>query len=82
MKSIRELDDEIGRSLLKLLVLAEVQWGTWKHDAQTEVTNFENDYAADEFNALAEKIQKARANQVRLLGELLKLQQQAAAARN
>jgi hypothetical protein len=79
--AIRNCDDQMGQALLKILDIAEANWGNWKYDPETEITLFEDGAAADAYNEQAEVISKAAARQVQLQGEVIKLQQRAAEAR-
>jgi hypothetical protein len=72
--AIRETDDKLGQYFLKLLDIAEAQWGQFRHDKATATTVFENDAAAEEFNALVAEVQDVADEQTRLQGELIKLQ--------
>jgi len=82
MVEIRECDDRIGQSLLKILDLAETHWGNWYYDQQEERIVFKNEAATEAFDQAADAITRANGDQIRLQGELINLQNNASAGTN
>lgn len=81
LKAIRGCDERMGQAMLKILDLAETNWGKFGFDEDEHITIFEDDALVASFNAQVELIQQAAHDQMRLQGEFIELQRQAAAAR-
>lgn len=74
VNAIRDWDDKMGQAFLKILDLAEAQWGRFRCDDATGKTIFLDHQAADEFNSQLAVVRQAGRDQVRLQGEIIQLQ--------
>ena len=72
--AVRECDDKVGKAALKMLDIAEAQWGKFQVSKSTSQVVFENDLAADDFNEQVVALQKAARDQARIQGEIVKIQ--------
>ncbi|MGE5612051.1 MAG: hypothetical protein ACM359_22580 [Bacillota bacterium] len=58
LQRLRDKDDELGKATLEILDLWESQWGNWQCNQARHTVEFQNQQAADRYNALTAQIQK------------------------
>lgn len=78
---IRDCDKESGEAILKLLDLAESQWGLWHFDQNNKLV-FTDGTAAKEFTALHAQIASLGKKEIQLQEQLIELSKQGTAHAN
>jgi hypothetical protein len=78
---IRDCDVQFCQTLLKLIDLADSQWGRWRYDAAQGKVLFNENASAEIFNQLHKQLEGLSKKEIQLQGEVVKLQTQMAGAR-
>ena len=78
---IRDCDVKFCQTILKLLDLADSEWGRWRYDAVQGKVVFNGNGSAETFNQLNKLIEAISKKEIQLQGEVVKLQTQMAGAR-
>jgi hypothetical protein len=73
---IRDCEANFCQALLKLLDLADSQWGRWRYDAAQGKVLFNETASAETFNQLHKQIEGLSKKEVQLQGEVVKIQTQ------
>lgn len=78
--AIRACDEKFGQAMLRLLEIAENNWGKFRLDKQGQKIEFDDDTARADYTAQLRTIQEAGDEQLRLQGELIEIQRRSLAA--